>query len=98
MITLKAYQSRVLDSLRDFFRMAARQQDPETAFREITTGTFGTATPYIPVNAPNFKELVLSRLPLPTKRRARPRRGVQGRPFICRGGGKTRRRRCVGKP
>ena len=50
MISLKPYQSRVLDSLRDFFRIAARVQNPETAFREITARTFGTATPYIPVS------------------------------------------------
>jgi hypothetical protein len=45
MITPKPYQSRVLDSLRDFFRIAARLQNPEPAFREITARTFGTAMP-----------------------------------------------------
>jgi type III restriction enzyme len=55
MITLKDYQSRVLDSLRDFFRIAARQQNPDPAFREITARTFGTAMPYIPVNAAGMK-------------------------------------------
>jgi len=55
MITLKPYQSRVLDSLRDFFRIAAREQNPEPAFREITTRTFGTATPYIPVSVAGMK-------------------------------------------
>jgi hypothetical protein len=43
MITLKTYQSRVLDSLRDFFRIAARAGIP-TRFREITARTFGPAT------------------------------------------------------
>ena len=55
MITLKPYQSRVLDSLRDFFRIAARQQNPDPAFREITARTFGTATPYIPVSVAGMK-------------------------------------------
>ena len=55
MITLKDYQSRVLDSLRDFFRIAAREQNPEPAFREITARTFGTATPYIPVSVAGMK-------------------------------------------
>ncbi len=51
MISLKDYQSRVLESLKDFFRIAARTQNPETAFREITARTFGNASPYIPVSA-----------------------------------------------
>ena len=55
MITLKDYQSRVLDSLGDFFRIAAREQNPEPAFREITSRTLGAATPYIPVNASGMK-------------------------------------------
>jgi len=55
MITPKPYQSRVLDSLRDFFRIAARKQNPEPAFREITARTFGTATPYIPVSVAGMK-------------------------------------------
>ena len=55
MITLKDYQSRVLDSLRDFFRIAAREQNPDPAFREITARTFGTVMPYIPVNAAGMK-------------------------------------------
>ncbi|MBE0540550.1 MAG: DEAD/DEAH box helicase family protein [Verrucomicrobia bacterium] len=55
MITLKSYQSRVLDSLRDFFRIAAQLQNPDPAFREITSRTFGTATPYIPVSVAGMK-------------------------------------------
>jgi type III restriction enzyme len=55
MITPKPYQSRVLDSLRDFFRIAARLQNPEPAFREITARTFGTAMPYIPVSVAGMK-------------------------------------------
>jgi type III restriction enzyme len=55
MITLKDYQSRVLESLGDFFRIAAREQNPEPAFREITERTFGTATPYIPVSVAGMK-------------------------------------------
>jgi len=55
MITLKDYQSRVLDSLRDFFRIAARSGRPEDAFREITARTFGTASSYIPVSVAGMK-------------------------------------------
>jgi type III restriction enzyme len=55
MISLKDYQSRVLDSLRDFFRIAACCGRPEDAFREITARTFGTAMPYIPVNTAGMK-------------------------------------------
>lgn len=55
MISLKDYQSRVLESLRDFFRIAAREQNPEPAFREITARTFGNPSPYIPVNAAGMK-------------------------------------------
>jgi len=49
MIALKDYQIRVLESLRDFFRQAARDRNPEAAFREITQRTFGVPMPYFPV-------------------------------------------------
>lgn len=51
MITLKDYQERVLDSLREFFRVAARTCDPDSAFRAVTRRTFGEAMPYWPVSA-----------------------------------------------
>lgn len=50
MITLKDYQERVLESLRDFFRLAAQTKKPDAAFREVTR-RFGEAAPYIPVPA-----------------------------------------------
>ncbi|MDE3036521.1 MAG: DEAD/DEAH box helicase family protein, partial [Nitrospirota bacterium] len=50
MITLKDYQERVLDSLREFFRLAARTGDPASAFRD-TTRRLGETTPYLPVSA-----------------------------------------------
>ncbi|MCX5723756.1 MAG: DEAD/DEAH box helicase family protein [Nitrospirae bacterium] len=50
MITLKDYQERVLDSLREFFRVAARTCDPDSAFREVTRRVFGEAMPYFPVS------------------------------------------------
>ena len=50
MIALKDYQQRVLDSLRDFFRIAARQADPGPAFSEVSARTFGTPMPYLPVS------------------------------------------------
>ena len=55
MIALKDYQVRVLDSLRDFFRLAARGEHPAPAFREITARTLGAATPYIPVSVAGMK-------------------------------------------
>ncbi|MBM4124104.1 MAG: hypothetical protein FJ246_03975 [Nitrospira sp.] len=51
MIVLKDYQQRVLDSLREFFRLAARERDPDAAFREVTRRTFGETMPYWPVSA-----------------------------------------------
>lgn len=50
MITLKDYQERVLESLRDFFRLAAQTKMPDVAFREVTR-RFGEGAPYIPVPA-----------------------------------------------
>ena len=35
MITLKDYQSRVLDSLRDFFRQCSKDGRPEAAFQAV---------------------------------------------------------------
>jgi len=49
MIALKDYQERVLESLREFFRLTARNQNPESAFREVTQRVFQTAQPYITV-------------------------------------------------
>lgn len=50
MITLKDYQERVLDSLREFFRVAAHTGNPATAFGEVTRRIFGEAIPYLPVS------------------------------------------------
>lgn len=50
MITLKDYQERVLESLRDFFRLTAQTGHPDQAFREITR-RFGESVPYFPVAA-----------------------------------------------
>ncbi len=50
MITLKDYQERVLESLGDFFRLAAQTAKPDVAFREVTR-RFGEVAPYIPVPA-----------------------------------------------
>lgn len=50
MIALKDYQMRVLDSLREFFRLAARDRDPDSAFREVTRCVYGEAMPYLPVS------------------------------------------------
>jgi type III restriction enzyme len=58
-ITLKDYQERVLDSLREFFRVAARTCDPDSAFREVTRRVFGETMPYFPVSVAGLE----SRMP-----------------------------------
>lgn len=59
MITLKDYQTRVLDSLREFFRLAARDRDPDSAFRDVTRRVYGEAVPYFPVSVAGLE----SRMP-----------------------------------
>lgn len=49
MIALKDYQIRVLDSLREFFRLTARSGDPSGSFSEVTQRTLGVPAPYFPV-------------------------------------------------
>ncbi len=52
MITLKDYQTRVLDSLRDFFRQCSKDGRPEAAFQAVQFKNGGSSpAPYIPVNA-----------------------------------------------
>ena len=52
MITLKPYQERVLDSLRDFFCQCAQDCRPEAAFQAVQFGNGSSSpVPYIPVNA-----------------------------------------------
>ena len=50
MITLKEYQTRVLDSLSEFFRLVARTGDPASAFRDVTARTFQQPMPYVSVS------------------------------------------------
>lgn len=49
MITPKDYQERVLDSLRDFFRLCSKSGHPEAAFQEIQSRSIRQMVPYIPV-------------------------------------------------
>jgi type III restriction enzyme len=56
MIALKDYQERVLDSLREFFRVAAHTKNPDRAFREVTQRTYFNGVPYIPVSANGLDE------------------------------------------
>lgn len=49
MITLKDYQSRVLDSLRDFFRQCSHDGRPEGAFQSVLISNNQPLVPYIPV-------------------------------------------------
>jgi len=58
-ITLKDYQERVLDSLREFFRLAAQTGNPDAAFREVTRRVCGEAMPYFPVSVAGLE----SRMP-----------------------------------
>lgn len=52
MITLKAYQERVLESLREFFRQCAREGRLEAAFQAVQFRNGSSSpVPYIPVNA-----------------------------------------------
>ena len=51
MITLKDYQERVLDSLREFFRLAGQTGNPDTAIRDVTRRVYGEAKPYFPAGA-----------------------------------------------
>ena len=51
MITLKQYQTRVLDSLRDFFRQCSRDGRPEAAFQAVQLRNGRTPMPYFPVAA-----------------------------------------------
>ncbi len=59
MIALKDYQERVLESLREFFRVAARTYDPDSAFRDVTRRVYGEAMPYFPVSVAGLE----SRMP-----------------------------------
>jgi len=51
MITLKDYQSRVLDSLRDFLRQCSKDGRPESAFQAVQLRNNAPPVPYIPVQA-----------------------------------------------
>lgn len=52
MIPLKDYQTRVLNSLRDFFRQCSREGRPEGAFQAVQVKNGSTQpVPYLPVNA-----------------------------------------------
>ena len=51
MITLKDYQQRVLDSLRDFLRQCARDRHPSAAFQRTLERNGAQMLPYIPVAA-----------------------------------------------
>jgi type III restriction enzyme len=51
MITLKEYQTRVLDSLGDFFRRCSKDGRPEAGFQSVQLRNNRTPAPYIPVQA-----------------------------------------------
>ena len=49
MISLKTYQSRVLDSLREFFQLTSKDARPEAAFRTLLAKNAMPPVPYLPV-------------------------------------------------
>lgn len=51
MITLKDYQVRVLDTLRDFFRECSSTGRPEEAFRRVQLAANLSPVPYIPIQS-----------------------------------------------
>ena len=51
MITLKPYQTRVLDSLRDFFKQCSKEGHPEAAFQAVRSKNGSQPIPYCQVNA-----------------------------------------------
>ena len=51
MITLKDYQQRVLDSLREFLQRCSRERSPSGAFQRVLEKNGSQIVPYIPVPA-----------------------------------------------
>jgi len=49
MITLKNYQNRVLDSLREFLRQCSKYGDPAAAFQHVQLRNYGQSQHYVPV-------------------------------------------------
>ncbi len=52
MITLKDYQVRVLDSLREFLRLCAKAGNPAEAFRVVQVRNGRPPSPYLPIPLP----------------------------------------------
>jgi len=67
MITLKDYQTRALDSLRDFLRQCSKDGRPEGAFQEVQVRNGRPPVPYIPVHVQGLRpEMPYVCLRLPT--------------------------------
>jgi type III restriction enzyme len=66
MISLKDYQLRVLDSLRNFLRRCSQTGSPEPAFREVTAENFGQGVPYQHVEVAGLSNLPYVCLRVPT--------------------------------
>lgn len=56
MITLKDYQTRVLDSLRDFFRQCSQGNGLRAAFQAVQLKDSRQPLPYLPVHAAGLRE------------------------------------------
>jgi type III restriction enzyme len=55
MISPKPYQSRVLESLRDFLRQSSKDGRPEAAFQAVQLRNNAPVVPYIPVQAAGLR-------------------------------------------
>lgn len=67
MIALKDYQTRVLDSLRAFFKSCGNGLAPAEAFRAVVTANGGPDVPYQAVHAANLPlEMPYSCVRVPT--------------------------------
>ena len=76
MITLKDYQQRVLDSLREFLRQCARDRHPSAAFQRALERNGAPKLPYIPVAASGLETGHALRLPARAHRRRQDAAGL----------------------
>ncbi|MGO9610382.1 MAG: DEAD/DEAH box helicase, partial [Verrucomicrobiia bacterium] len=65
-VSLKPYQQRVLDSLRDYLRECVRTNNPSGAFATVTQRLFGMPQTYFPVQIPELSGLPYVCLRVPT--------------------------------
>lgn len=66
MIQLKEYQSRVLESLREFLSNCARTREPGSAFEKVTASVYGWSVPYRQIQDPRFEKMPYVCIRVPT--------------------------------